>query len=39
VEVYRRAEDWQASIHISGTVELRSVDFSLDIDELYASID
>lgn len=39
VEIYRRAEDWQAFIHISGTVELRSVDFSLDIDELYASID
>jgi Uma2 family endonuclease len=39
VEIYRRLEDWQTFIHISGKVELRSVDFSLDIDELYASID
>ena len=39
VEIYRRGENWQASIHTSGRVELRSVDFSLDIDELYASID
>jgi len=39
IEIYRRAEDWHAFIHISGRVELRSVDFSLDIDELYASID
>lgn len=39
VEIYRREEDWHAFIHISGKVELRSVDFSLDIDDLYASID
>lgn len=39
VEIYRRAEDWRAAIHISGQVELHSVQFSLDIDELYASID
>lgn len=34
VEIYRRVEDWLASIHINGRVELRSVDFLLDIDEL-----
>jgi Uma2 family endonuclease len=39
VEIYRREENWQASIHTSGRAELRSVDFSLDIDDLYASIE
>ena len=39
VEIYRRTEDWQVSIHISGQVELRSVQFCLDIDELYTNID
>ncbi|HRX72297.1 MAG: Uma2 family endonuclease [Candidatus Competibacteraceae bacterium] len=35
IEVYRRAEQWQRVILIGGAVELRSVDFSLDLDELY----
>ncbi|MDQ5907950.1 MAG: hypothetical protein QG599_41 [Pseudomonadota bacterium] len=39
VEIYRRADDWQACIHIGGLVELRSVGLALDMDELYASLD
>ncbi|MCB1770715.1 MAG: Uma2 family endonuclease [Candidatus Competibacteraceae bacterium] len=39
IEVYRREDDWQASIHIGGVVELRSVNFSLAIDEIYADLD
>jgi Uma2 family endonuclease len=38
VEVYRRADDWRASIHTDGAVELRSVDFLLSLDELYADL-
>ncbi|TVR64318.1 MAG: Uma2 family endonuclease [Candidatus Competibacteraceae bacterium] len=38
VEIYRRGENWQAEIHTSGKVELRSVAVLLDIDDLYASI-
>lgn len=38
VEIYRRADDWQVSIHTHGVVELRSVDYLLPIDELYAGI-
>ncbi|HAS51699.1 MAG TPA: hypothetical protein DCS21_08125 [Gammaproteobacteria bacterium] len=39
VEIYRRVDDWQACIHIGGFIELRSVGFTLDMDELYASFD
>ena len=39
VEVYRRADGWQASIHIGGVVEFRSVDFMLALDEIYAGMD
>lgn len=39
VEIYRRAENWGAVVHINGAVELRSINFSLDIDTLYASIE
>lgn len=39
VEVYRRADGWRASVHIGGTVELRSVNLALAIDELYSSLD
>lgn len=39
IETFRREDGWQASIYIGGMVELRSVNFSLAIDEIYASID
>ena len=39
VEVYRRADGWQASIHIGGVMEFRSVDFALALDEIYAGMD
>lgn len=38
IEIYRRAENWQVSIHAHGTVELRSVEFALSIDDLYEGI-
>jgi Uma2 family endonuclease len=38
IEIYRRADGWRVSIHTDGVVELRSVEFSLSIDELYAGI-
>ena len=38
IEIYRRAENWQVSIHTHGMLELRSVEFMLSIDELYAGI-
>ncbi|MCB1778140.1 MAG: Uma2 family endonuclease [Candidatus Competibacteraceae bacterium] len=38
IEVYRREDDWQASIHIGGIVDLRSVNLPLAIDEIYAEL-
>jgi Uma2 family endonuclease len=38
IEIYRREDGWRVSIHTDGVVELRSVEFSLSIDELYAGI-
>lgn len=39
VEVYRREDQWQASVFIGGVLELQSVNFVLAIDELYSSLD
>jgi Uma2 family endonuclease len=38
IEIYRRADNWRVSIHTRGTVELRSVEFMLSIDDLYEGI-
>ena len=38
VEVYQRADNWRASVYTDGVVELRSVDFLLSLDELYADL-
>ncbi|MFO1423816.1 MAG: Uma2 family endonuclease [Candidatus Competibacteraceae bacterium] len=39
VEIYRRADGWQASVHIGGVVEFRSMDFTLALDAIYAGMD
>jgi Uma2 family endonuclease len=38
VEIYRRAEDWRVSIYTEGLIELRSVELTLALDDLYAGI-
>lgn len=38
IEIFRRAENWQVSIHTHGMVELHSVEFALSIDDLYEGI-
>jgi Uma2 family endonuclease len=38
IEIYRRMDGWQVSIHTQGIVELHSVEFLLPMDELYADI-
>lgn len=39
VEVYRREDGWQAAVYIGGSVELRSVNLALAIDDIYANLD
>jgi Uma2 family endonuclease len=39
VEVYRYEDQWQAAVHIGGMVELRSVNLTLAIDDIYANLD
>ena len=39
VEIYRRADRWQATVHTDGETRLRSVDFVLAMDDLYAGLD
>lgn len=38
IELYRRADDWRVAVHTDGVVELRSVEFSLSMDELYEGV-
>lgn len=39
VEIYRCADRWQAAVHTDGAIALRSVDFLLALDQLYAGLD
>jgi Uma2 family endonuclease len=39
IEVYRREDGWQVAVHIGGSVELRSVNLVLAIDDIYANLD
>ena len=38
VEIYRRVDDWKISIYTEGVIELRSVELTLALDDLYAGI-
>lgn len=39
IEIYRRADQWQAAVHVGGMIELRSVNLTLAINDIYASFD